>query len=170
MGHAATLGTTSAGSGGPLEEPRPELPATVDGPLIDPAGMLTQEKGRRFCVTLSQHRLSLHVEERHRTPWANVQMDDPTVVVVTHTRSATPKRLSHRATSWRNVSRTTVEVLRVWSSTDTSVVGRGPIPADDTERLARDRPDALKYLDEVRIGADDLLRAMLIELPPGEVR
>lgn len=102
-------------------------------------------------------------------PWTNVQMDDPTVVVVAHTSSATVKRLSHRATSRCNVSSTTVDVLRVSSSTHTSVVRRRAVATDDRERLARDRSDALEDLDKLRVRTDDVMRAMLIELPSGEM-
>lgn len=109
------------------------------------------------------------IGERHRRPWANVQMDDPTVAVVTHASSTSAERLSHTEAAGLNVSRTTVEVLRVSSTTDTTVVVRRAVPRDDTERPSVERPEALEYLDE--LGRDLVLTAapVLSKLPLAEM-
>lgn len=71
------------------------------------------------------------------------------MAVKAHTNSATTTRLSQRATAGRYVSRTTVEVLRTTSSTDSTVVRDRPPAADDPERLPGDRADALQDFEEL---------------------
>lgn len=96
-------------------------------------------------------------------------MDDPASAVVTHATSATLKRLVHLATTGVYVSRTTVHVLRVWRSTDSTIRRWRSVARDDGERTATGRcSDALEDLDELGIDTN-LPRAMVGKLPAAEV-
>lgn len=89
-------------------------------------------------------------------PRTNVQMDAPTVVVMAHASSTTAERLSHRAPAGEYVSRTTVEVLRTTSSTDSAIRRRGAVARDDPERMATRLPsDALEDGNEATIDATE---------------
>lgn len=97
-------------------------------------------------------------------------MDGPAIVVKTHAASATSTRFSQTNTAGWNVSSTTVEVLRVSSTTDSSVRCPRSVPADDRERLAVPRSDAFEDLDELWIDRRLLAGVSVPELVLGEVR
>lgn len=102
----------------------------------------------------------------------NVKMNGEAVAVVAHANSATSKRLLHRAAAGLNVSRSSVDVSRVDSSTDTTVVRRRSIAADDPERRSTgDPPDALEDVDQALVwhALRKQTGAVLGELPPAEV-
>lgn len=78
-------------------------------------------------------------------------------------RSADPPR--------SNVSRTPVDVLRIASAADSSVVRSAAVATDDFERAAAGlRPDVLEDLDELEVGPDEVTRPVVTELAPAEVR
>ena len=62
-------------------------------------------------------------------------MDDPSAVVTNAPSTSSDRRL-HREAAWRDVGRTSTEMLRVGSTTDSPVVGRTPVPRQDGQRPA----------------------------------
>lgn len=77
-------------------------------------------------------------------------MDDEPIAV-TNAPSASSNRLRHRVAAALDVGRTSTQMLRVGSTTDSSVVGRTPVPRHDGQRPSSSSgPEELEDLDELR--------------------
>lgn len=111
------------------------------------------------------------VTERHRRTRASVDMDDPADTAVTHASSASIKRLAHTEPARFNVSRTTVQVLTVACSTDSSVRGWGPIARHDAQwTVSGPVAESFEDLDEPGIDLDDRAVPVVPEFARVEVR